>query len=475
MNLRASARPLRGIGPVVGFLVCVEVASGAIQGFYTPLYTDIAHHLGIADADVNWFEAAQLALSALVVAVLARVADLVGHRQVLLASTAVTALATWGVALAPNFWTFLVSWAFAGCYTIWLPLEVAIIHRRTGGVERTTRLAAAVLVCTLEVSVIATALTAGALADAVPIHLTLSVPAVIVTLALPAIWFGVPGVPVEGGGRLDLGGTALITVGLGVLMAGLILVRVLGPGSPWPLLTLAAAVVVLAIFVRFERTRDQPLLDTRMLFGRQQAPIQLASFLFGFSVLGAQIPLSTFARTDPSVVGYGLGASAARVSTLIGLYVATLAVGAVLLPAVSRRLSPHGALAAGSLLVAVGYVLFLPRHGSAGALMLNLGIAGVGSGMLVAGLPAAAAAAASSRHTGVVTGMTNMTKTVGGAIASSVFAIALATTGSIDADAAKNHAPLNGYLTVWAICGVTALLGGALLLLARPDHKTVTE
>lgn len=468
MSVRASVRPLQGIGAIVGFLVCVEVASGAIQGYYTPLYTDIAHHLGIADADVNWFEAAQLALSALVVAVLARVADLIGHRQVLLASTAVTALATWGVALAPNFWTFLVSWAFAGSYAIWLPLEVAIIHRRTDGDERRTRLAAAVLVCTLEVSVIATALTSGALADSINIHVTLSIPAVIVTLALPAIWWGVPGVAADGGGRLDVGGVVLVTTGLGVLMTGLILVRVLGPASPWALLTLAAAVAVLAVFVRFERTQPEPLLDTRLLFGRDQAPIQLASFLFGFSVLGAQIPLSTFARTDPSVVGYGLGASAARVSTLIGLYVATLAVGAVLLPAVSRRLSPRGALAAGSLLVAAGYLLFLPRHGSAGALMLNLGIAGVGSGMLVAGLPAAAAAAAPSRHTGVVTGMTNMTKTVGGAIASSLFAIALATTGSINADAAKNHAPLDGYLTVWAICGGTALAAGIFLLLARP-------
>ena len=461
------SRPLAGVGAIVGFLVCVEIASGALQGFYTPLYTDIARELRIADADVNWFEAAQLALSAIVVAVLARVADLVGHRQVLLGSTAVTAAATWGVALAPDFWTFLVCWAVAGCYAIWLPLEIAIVHRRAAGDERMTRLAAAVLVCTLEVSVIATALLSGALADRVSMHLVLCVPAVVVTLALPAIWFGVPGIPVQSRERLDMGGTALVGLGLIGLMTGLILVRVDGPGSPLAILALLVGVAVLAWFVRFERDQPQPLIDTRLLCGRGQAPIQLASFLFGFSVLGAQIPLSTFARTDPAVTGYGLGVTAARVSTLIGLYVATLAVGAVLLPAVARRVTARGALAVGSLLVAVGYLLFLPRHGSTGALMLNLGIAGVGSGMLVAGLPAAAAAAAPARHTGVVTGMTNMTKTVGGAIASSLFAIALATTGSIDSGAARDHASLHGYLTVWLICGVTALLGGLLLLTVR--------
>jgi len=68
--------------------------------------------------------------------------------------------------------------------------------------------------------------------------------------------------------------------------------------------------------------------------------------------------------------------------------------------------------------------------------------------------------------------MTNATKTVGGAIASSVFAICLASTGSIS-DPVKGHAPLSGYLTVWAICAAAALLAaGALLLMPRP---TVAE
>ena len=52
--------------------------------------------------------------------------------------------------------------------------------------------------------------------------------------------------------------------------------------------------------------------------------------------------------------------------------------------------------------------------------------------------------------------MTNATKTVGGAIASSIFAICLASAGSIK-DPVKGHAPLSGYLTVWAICAAAAL------------------
>ena len=82
----------------------------------------------------------------------------------------------------------------------------------------------------------------------------------------------------------------------------------------------------------------------------------------------------------------------------------------------------------------------------------------------MAALPAAAAAAAPAEHTGFVTGMTNTTKTLGGAIASAVFAIALSATGSIDVEAA-GHAPLSGYLTVWAVCAGSALLAAVSLLL----------
>src|SRR5690242_21802541 len=100
-----------------------------------------------------------------------------------------------------------------------------------------------------------------------------------------------------------------------------------------------------------------------------------------------------------------------------------------------------------------------------------MAVAGLGSGALVAALPATPAAAAPPDRTGFATGMTNATKTVGGAIASSVFAICLASTGSID-DPTEGHAPLSGYLAVWAICAAAGLLAAAaLLLLPRRDTE----
>ena len=154
-------------------------------------------------------------------------------------------------------------------------------------------------------------------------------------------------------------------------------------------------------------------------------------------------------------------------STLIGVYVIFLAIGAFTLPLTARLLGPRNALVASALLVSLGYALWLPFHDTTTQGLVNMAVAGLGSGALVAALPAAAASAAPPERTGFATGMTNATKTIGGAIASAVFAIALTSAGSIE-DLEEGQAPLSGYLTVWAICAVAALLAaGALMMMPK--------
>ena len=99
---------------LIGWFVLVELTSGILQGFYVPLFSDIVQELGIRDADVNWFEAAQLLLSALVLPVLAKLGDMYGHKKILLITAILTAGATWWLAFAGDFWSFLIAWALQG-------------------------------------------------------------------------------------------------------------------------------------------------------------------------------------------------------------------------------------------------------------------------------------------------------------------------------------------------------------------------
>jgi len=464
-------RPVHGLAAVVGFLVCVEIASGVLQGYYTPIYPQIADHLSIPEGDVNWFEAAQLIVSALAIPILARLGDLVGHKKVLLLSTAITALGSWVLAFAPSFTTFLIGWAVQGAYVVWLPLEIAIIHRRTrdsGRQELLTRRGAAVLVGALELAVIMGAVTSGLLVESTGMNLILALPAVVVTAVFFVIMLGIEDTRGDSSGGIDWTGLGLVTGALLLVMGGLVLVRIDGADSVRAWLVILTGLAAFVPFVRYESGLDEPIVDVRLFARPAQWPVQLTAFLFGIPVLGGQIPLSTYAQADPAVRGYGLGADSAFISTLIGLYVITLAIGAFTLPLTSRLLGVRRALVVASAMVGLGYLLWLPFHDETWQALINMGIAGLGSGALVAALPAAAAAAAPAERTGIATGMTNGTKTVGGAIASAVFAIALTATGSLDA-AGEQVAPLSGYLTVWAVCAGAAFVA-ALVLLAAPRH-----
>ncbi|QEO10410.1 MFS transporter [Protaetiibacter larvae] len=451
---------------LVGFLFLVELTSGILQGFYVPLIPDLVDHLGIKDGDFNWFEAAQLLLSAIVVPIFAKLGDMFGHKRMLLITTALTAGATWWLATTTTFTTFLLAWALQAFYVVWLPLEVALIFdrgRRTGRGASQTRRSAGFLVVALEVGAIVGALGASRVLAAFggDIMLTLFVPAVVVSLVFFAILFGVPESEPLPGRRLDGIGFLLLSVGLVVIMVGLGWIR-LDSSAAGVLATVGLIVIGLGVLVGFgvwELRHPDPAIDLRVMRQPTMWPVLVTAGLFGISVLGAQAPLATYAGTDPSV-GYGLGLDTDARSNLIGVYLVSMIVGALAFAAVSRRLAPRFSLILATAFVALGYLLFLPFHLETWQVVANMAIAGIGSGALVAALPAAAAAAAPRGQTGVASGMTNTTKTIGGAFASAIFGVVLVTGAS---EVAGTVAPLAGYLTVWAICGGGALVAMVLL------------
>ena len=452
---------------LVGFLFLVELVSGILQGFYVPLIPDLVDHLGIKDADFNWFEAAQLLLSAIVVPILAKCGDMFGHKRILLIATVLTAGSTWALAFTNTFTTFLIAWALQGFYVVWLPLEVALIFDRgrvTGRGASQTRRAAGYLVVALEAGAIIGALGAGRIFKALggDVQTTLMVPAVAVTLVFFAILFGVPESKPLPGRSLDLWGFVLLTIGLLFITSGLTFLRINGPTAWWCYLLMVVGVLIFIPWSRYELKQKDPAIDLHVLKQPNMWPVQLTAGLVGISLLGAQAPLATFAGTDP-INGYGLGMAADEISYIIGAYLVSMIVGALLFPRVSKWFSPRIALIIATFFVATGYLLFLVNHTSVAGVFVNMAIAGIGSGALVGALPSAAAAAAPRGQTGIATALTNTTKTIGGSFASATFAIVLAAgaAGAVTATASS----LLGYLTVFTICGVGALVAAVLLFL----------
>jgi predicted MFS family arabinose efflux permease len=261
------------------------------------------------------------------------------------------------------------------------------------------------------------------------------------------------------GRSLDGVGFTLLALGLLLITSGLTFLRLNGVGTWWVWALIALGLLSFVPFARWELRQSDPAIDLRVLRKPTMWPVQLTAGLIGISLLGAQAPLSTYAGTDPAN-GYGLGLTAGQRSILIGAYLISMIVGALLFPLVSSWLTPRVTLIGASFLVAVGYLLFLPFHLQTWEVFTNMAIAGVGSGALVGALPAAAAAAAPRGQTGVATALTNTTKTVGGSFASAVFGVVLLAGA---ATATATAASLFGYMLVWTICGLGALLAAVLL------------
>jgi MFS family permease len=451
---------------LIGWFIVVELVSGILQGYYVPLFPDIVRHLDIVDADVNWFEAAQLLLSALVLPILAKLGDMYGHKRILLVSAVLTAGASWWLVFADSFETFLIAWALQGFYVAWLPLEIALIfergRRQARGVSATRR-AAGLLVVGLEAGAILGALSAGRIfAASGDLRLSLMMPAIAVTVVCAVILFGVPESEPVTGRRLDVGGLVILGFALLLITGGLSFLRLPdGPGALVVVPLVVLGVGMLVLFGWFELRQKDPAVDIRVLARPEMWPVQATAFLVGISLLGAQGPLATYAGTD-SALGYGLGLDATDRSNVIGVYLVSLIVGAVAFTVTSRRARPRVILIGAATLVGIGYALFVPFHLELWQVLVNLSIAGIGSGALVAAMPAAAAAAAPRGQTGVASALTNTTKTIGGTFASAVFGVVLA--AGAGAVAIETAAPLVGYLTVWIVCAVGGFLAAILLL-----------
>ncbi|GAF46563.1 MFS transporter [Rhodococcus wratislaviensis] len=465
---------------VIGFLVFTEIVYGILRAFYGPIVSDIADHLDISDGEFNWFETAQHGMAALMVLTFSRLGDIRGHKRVLIWTTSLTALGSWILVFAPSFSTFLIGYALMGACAVWLPIEIAIIYRRTAGSDhqhRLSRRAAGILVSVFYVSMIGGAISSGALIGAMPLPVLLSIPALLATACVVVIWFGIESdESTAAGARLDRVGLGLLTASLAAFMTGMVFIHIQGVTSTLGWLLVGLSLAILIPFARYEARQSEPMIDVRLLKIRAQWPVQLAALLFGIALLGAEVPFFTYARTDPDITGYGLGTGAGFVSVGIATHVIFIAIGALSFPSIAVLLGARRAVVIAAFVGAVGFGLWVPFHSLPGQALVNLAITGLGAGAIMAALPVLAAMAAPSNRTGFATGMTSAGKTIGGAIATSAFAIVLSATGSLDG-LDKGYAPFSGYLTVWSTSTAAALLAGlALLMLPRSvDEEPVAR
>ena len=216
-----------------------------------------------------------------------------------------------------------------------------------------------------------------------------------------------------GAGRtVDLLGGGLVTVGLALVVCGMIESRTHGWLSIVTIAIVAGGLGGLGLFWAHERTVPDPLLPVGLLLDRRRAGANVATALVGCNLYFLYFAISLYLQR---VEHYGpLRAG------VLSLPAALAVVGGSLsAPYIARRVSPRRQLVTAMVLIALGFS-WLSRLGVDGAYWNHLGgpLIVIGTGLGASFVPATIVATAGVPvdRAGVASGMVNSSRQIGRAV-----------------------------------------------------------
>lgn len=255
--------------------------------------------------------------------------------------------------------------------------------------------------------------------------------------------------------RLDPAGTALVTAGL----VALVLPLVEGQQYGWPAwtwLSLAAAPLLLAVFVTHQVSRSargrSPLVELALFRDRAFAIGSVTALTFALVPPAFFFVLALFLQQGKGFTPLFSGEVFAAVG--VGFFAAMLTAEAI-----AARLGRQ-ILTVGALTVAAGCAL-LTRSvgGSALHLLPGLAVVGTGIGLVLVPLTALALAQVSPEHAGAASGVLATAQQVGGAVGVAVVGVVFYRGLGTDA---YTHAFA---VSVWVLAALTVLTAGLVQLL----------
>ncbi|WP_052397335.1 MFS transporter [Streptomyces sp. NRRL F-5123] len=260
---------------------------------------------------------------------------------------------------------------------------------------------------------------------------------------------------------IDVPGTVLSALGVGVLTYGLIEGGARGWTSPVILGSFAAAVVLLAAFVAVEARRPAPMLPLRLFRERLFTVSNTAMVVVGFALMGSSFFFSQFfvyvqgssvlragLQTLPtSLAMVAVSPYAGRLAARYGFRVVTTA---------GLALAGLGLLALGTVHADTGY----------GNVWWRLAVVGIGFALTLSPLTGAAIQAVSPQEGGLASGISSTTRQIGAVLGVAVLG---AVVRARESGGASFGTGLNSaFVTAGAVTSAAAVFTGLWLARSRP-------
>lgn len=386
-----------------------------------------------------------------------RAGDLYGRKRMFLIGLALFTLASLGGGLAQAEWQLLLARAVQG-------LGAAVLAPST-----LTILASAVPEGAARARAIATwtavgggggaagGLVGGLLVEGLSWRwvLLINVPVGAVVLAGALRWL-----PESRAGdrrRLDLPGALLVTAGLATLAYGIVQTEAEGWTSSAALAPLLAGAALIGLFLLVEARTKTPLMPLKLFRIRSVSSANVAMFLCGAAMFCMWFFMTLYAQ---NVLGYTpLEAGLALMPSSLAVILGSKAAPRLMRVAGARHVAVFGTLVA---VVGFGWQSTMSADGTyLTAIMIPGILMMLGAGLAATPLASLATSGAAPGDAGLVSGLVNTSRTMGGSLGLSVMStIAAARTGGGSSAAALTE----GYALVFRT-GMGVLLGGAVLML----------
>ncbi|MFE2535250.1 MFS transporter [Streptomyces sp. NPDC059371] len=263
------------------------------------------------------------------------------------------------------------------------------------------------------------------------------------------------------GRRLDLPGALLVTGGLATLAYGIVQTEAEGWTAAATLVPLGAGAALIGAFLAVEARTKAPLMPLKLLRLRSVASANAAMFVSGSAMFCMWFFMTLYAQ---NVLGYSpLGAGLALVPSSLAVVVGSKSAPR-LMPVVGAR----NVAVLGTLLAAAGFG-WQSAMTADGPYLTAIMLPGVlmmaGAGLAATPLAAIATSGAVPEDAGVVSGLVNTSRVMGGSLGLAVMStIAAARTGG----SVSGEALTAGYALAFRVSGVMLLAGAVLMFVWLP-------
>ena len=291
-------------------------------------------------------------------------------------------------------------------------------------------------------------------------------------VSVVGILAAVPESPVRTGGRVDVAGALLLTVGLAAPLTAIAEAPSWGWVDPRTLFLLAAGALLLAVFVLFELRRTEPLIDMRTLVLPRIRMTNLTTWFVGFGFFGFSTILTQFFQ-EPASTGYGIGASATEAGLFLVPGLVLLTITSVFAGRLSARVGPTLTLRLGVAVGTVGIAGLTLSHTHPAEVILWTAILYIGVGGAFGAMPTIILQAVPSSQSGQSAAINIIVRMVGSAIG--VQLAATIVTASIGAAGAPTD---RGYTTAFAlatVAGCAALLASLAIPRETPAGREAAQ